>query len=245
MHLYYTFTLLFCCCDIFVSIQCPSTFSIHKRWNKVSRRSQYFLFQLNQPKRIKRMILQHVYMRSYNTVTSNILYTLQGHFLQLTITAICVACLAHPVFSSRPRDGCHRRRIIHTVRYANCQQRRMFSYACRGFCSSSVHVSRFVDNRVDSQCQCCRADQTVTRRMRLICPTVSGNRPFRILYIPVSIPRSCRCRPCSALPAEIIPSERNLLQHRQIYWRILIRFQFHYKHFWRGESLHMFIDLSN
>ena len=156
---------------------------------------------------------------------------MQGHFLRLMITAICVACLAHPVFSSRPREGCHRRRIIHTVRYANCQQRRMFSYACRGFCSSSVHVSRFVDNRVDSQCQCCRADQTVTRRMRLICPTVSGNRPFRILYIPVSIPRSCRCRPCSALPAEIIPSERNLLQHRQIYWRIMIRYQCHYNHF--------------
>lgn len=102
---------------------------------------------------------------------------------------------------------CLRRYAIYTVRYGSCRPKRLLVRACMGGCFTHSRPSQTSPTEVMHFCQCCQQDGVLHQRTLLRCPARGNPRHFQAVPFPVSIAESCRCRPCSVLPENILPSE--------------------------------------
>ncbi|XP_033745961.1 bursicon-like [Pecten maximus] len=130
---------------------------------------------------------------------------------------ICIYLL---LLTSAVSSECNRRRIIHTLSYEGCQPKPLLSFACDGACSSYSRPSVDLAGELTHYCECCKQTETRMLRTALICPNRDG-RSIRRILIRVNIPIACACRPCSALPANIIPAEQELQNGKRSSFDIL------------------------
>ena len=120
----------------------------------------------------------------------------------LTLTVILSCKFAHA--------DCSMHRIIHTIRYNNCQPKRVLSYACSGTCTSYTKPSRSGNNELDRFCECCQEEEERVAGIPIRCPNADSTG-FNRIIIRVKIPIGCRCRPCAFLPNNIIAGEQQIL----------------------------------
>lgn len=107
---------------------------------------------------------------------------------------------------------CVRRRIVHTIRFKDCQPKRLLSFACSGACQSYARLSPTDPNEILRLCTCCQEIAKVKKRVAIFCPSRSDEiRPFRRMIIQVNFPIKCMCRPCSVLPTHLLPSETGFM----------------------------------
>jgi hypothetical protein len=116
--------------------------------------------------------------------------------------------------SNMAEARCNKRFIRHTIRVQNCY-RTILSVACMGTCTSYTRPSSDNPGSVERFCECCREGESEERRVTIPCRS-HGNTGRTSITLPVMIPTSCICRPCSVLPDRIIPAEQNLFQHMGI-----------------------------
>lgn len=116
----------------------------------------------------------------------------------LVLLLLASGCL--PEASAR----CNKRLIIYTLRYQNCMRLRLLTYACAGTCTSSTQWS---EHGLIHFCECCREQHSEVRRLVLRCPR--GDHMTRAV-VPIRMPVSCSCRPCSYTPDHVIPAEDEL-----------------------------------
>lgn len=109
---------------------------------------------------------------------------------------------------------CNKRFITHLIRKRNCQSKAILSVACIGTCTSYTKPSFDDPGAVERFCECCREGGSVERRVTMQCR--DGDTGLTNISLPVRIPTSCICRPCSVLPERIIPAEQHIFQHRGI-----------------------------
>ena len=128
--------------------------------------------------------------------------------MNIPLYATVLAILALGLVKSQ----CLRHHAIYTVRYGNCQPRRILVRACKGGCFTHARPSQTSPTEMMHFCQCCQQDDVIRVRTFLLCPSGGSSRRFRTVPFPVTMAESCTCRPCSILPNTIIPSEGKILQ---------------------------------
>lgn len=115
-------------------------------------------------------------------------------------------------------DTCSRRFILLTIQHEDCLPRNILAAACRGTCTSYSRPSTEYPGQMERFCQCCDTDNVRLRRTRVSCPIRNGEagRPqFRNIRVHMNLPRTCRCRPCSETPGNVIPAEENIWNQRK------------------------------
>ena len=89
--------------------------------------------------------------------------------------------------------------------------------ACRGTCTSYVRPSIESPDALERFCQCCDADDVRHHRVIVRCPNPHWNPAegsatrFRRILLGINLPSTCRCRPCSPIPQEIVPAENDIM----------------------------------
>ena len=126
------------------------------------------------------------------------------------IVAFCLLTLTLILSCKFAQADCRMHRIIHTIRYNNCQPKRVLSYACRGTCTSYTKPSRSRDNQLDRFCECCQEEDERVARVPIRCPNADSTG-FHRSILRVKIPIGCRCRPCGFVPNDIISPEQQIL----------------------------------
>ncbi|XP_053401971.1 bursicon-like [Mercenaria mercenaria] len=110
-------------------------------------------------------------------------------------------------------DTCARRLILLTIQHQDCIPKVILAPACRGTCSSYSRPSIEFPGQMERFCQCCDADDVRLRRANVLCPVQnaeSGRTTFRTIRVNMNVPRTCRCRPCSETPGNVVPAEQEL-----------------------------------
>ena len=127
----------------------------------------------------------------------------------LTLLLFQATCSATP---------CSRGFIILRIRHQDCMPKSVMTSACRGTCTSYVRPSVESPDNLERFCQCCDADDIRNHRVLVRCPNHSwypgaiGVTRFRRIRLAISLPASCRCRPCSPVPLEIVPAENDIMR---------------------------------
>ena len=113
---------------------------------------------------------------------------------------------------------CDRRFIILRIRHEDCVPKSVMTSACRGTCTSYVRPSTESPNGLERFCQCCDADDIRHHRVLVHCPNPNWHPGavdlprFRLIRLGINLPRTCRCRPCSPVPHEIVPAENDIMR---------------------------------
>ena len=128
------------------------------------------------------------------------------YLLKFTISAAVVFTLM-----SSTATQCIRRRLVNTINYGNCHQKRILSYGCMGGCHSYTRPSPVRLNEMEHFCQCCEEQDTKRAYVRILCPSTRGRHSFRRIVISIKIPLTCSCRPCSLVPHTLHRAEPDFL----------------------------------
>ena len=107
-------------------------------------------------------------------------------------------------------SDCERKRIIHTIRFPECQHKRILSFGCAGTCNSYSETSSTESGVIVRHCECCQENDKILRQARIICRNEEGNTPFNYVVVSLAIPTSCSCRSCSPLPQHDNPGEPDI-----------------------------------
>jgi hypothetical protein len=102
--------------------------------------------------------------------------------------------------------------VVSTIRYGDCQPKRVLVVACIGTCPSYARISPTNSGEIEHSCQCCGELDKINIPVQIRCP--DSNDGLRIVHIGLSIPISCMCRPCSSLPDTLQPSESGFLSNQ-------------------------------
>ncbi|XP_062621917.1 bursicon-like [Saccostrea cucullata] len=98
------------------------------------------------------------------------------------------------------------------LRPENCKPKQVLGFGCRGTCTSYTKPSYTDPGSVERFCECCREGESIERGVLMECH--DGTGIYRNVSLPIRIPTSCSCRPCSALPGRVTPGEEELYGHR-------------------------------
>ena len=98
------------------------------------------------------------------------------------------------------------------IRLNNCVPKRILNGACAGTCSSYSRPSPDLPGEIEHFCQCCDVDEIIERNIPLFCPRSRQRR--QIIAVKGAV--TCKCRPCSETPQNVLPSEaeQNIWDYR-------------------------------
>lgn len=127
----------------------------------------------------------------------------------IAVNIVLTICLTQFLMSSAFAE-CSLQRVVHTIQYRDCHQKRLLSFACNGTCNSYTKVSRTNPSELERSCQCCQEIRVVQRRTAIRCPGDEPGIPFKRVIVPVVYPVSCMCRACSQTPEVVASSDYDI-----------------------------------
>jgi len=139
------------------------------------------------------MAIKYSFQFCYRLCVATFQQTTSYTFIFLIITNIRLAT----------SQQCTRRPLELTIRLNNCIPKTIPALACAGSCSSYTRPSSDFPGEMEHFCQCCDIDESVSAPVRLFCPGLRR----RLVQIMLKVPLSCKCRPCSERPENVLPSE--------------------------------------
>lgn len=144
---------------------------------------------------------------------------LQATRSRLNIVYVCALLLLLPcdtcsmIDTTHPHSECRTHKIVHRIEHADCETRRLLSFACRGQCESYTQYSTELRG-IERYCRCCQATGKVVRRIRMWCRGENDIGP-RVHIMQLMLPTGCMCRPCSGLSN--VPDVVNPLDMSPVY----------------------------
>ena len=140
-----------------------------------------------------------------------------GHEMMKTL-AISIMCvylfyisdstkISDVVFDNK---HCKMHAVLLRIRHKNCMPIKLRARACNGACTSYTKVSTGYPWKLEQSCNCCQYAGRKRKRFGMKCPHGRDKRNYRVVVMSVTLPRGCRCRPCSTEPNAIVAPETTM-----------------------------------